>query len=139
MSRTTHEPADANFGQRFRHAWRNSKLRDLNQKQLAKRYDYSQQGISSISNGHRYPHLSKGIQMAKDFEVTLDYLYTGRLPMRPVDPSPFVDLGYRLTKLNQDQFRVVDSLVGLLNDHQVSTEAVQAALLSLFSGHLNKV
>ncbi len=139
MSRTTHEPTNADFWQRFRHAWRNSKLRDLNQKQLAKRYDYSQQGISSISNGHRYPHLSKGIQMAKDFEVTLDYLYTGQLPMRPSRSIPIHHIGYRLTKLNQDQFQVVDSLVGFLNDHQVSTEAVQAALLSLFSGHLNKV
>ena len=36
--------------------------------------DYSKQGINY---GHRYPHLSSGLKIAKEFDVCLDWLYTG--------------------------------------------------------------
>ena len=93
MPKVTDEPAvDTEFGLRFSRAWKNSKLADKNQSELAKEFDYSKQGINFIFNGHRYPHLSSGLKIAKEFDVCLDWLYTGREPMRPGNPDPYIKL-----------------------------------------------
>lgn len=82
MPKITDEPADAKFGMRFHNVWMQSKYCDLNQTELAKVFGYSKQGINFIVNGHRYPHLSSGLKMAKEFNCSMDWLYTGREPMR---------------------------------------------------------
>lgn len=69
MPKITDEPVDEKFGIRFRTAWLQSKFRDLNQKELSQKFGYSQQGMSFIANGHRYPHLSTGLKIAKNLTV----------------------------------------------------------------------
>ena len=124
------EVVDVGFGQRFRLAWMNSPYRDLLQAELAKRYDYSQQTISTLMNGKRYPHLSVGLRICQDFNVTVDWLYLGREPMRPVlDPSPFTTLAYRLMSLTADQLRIIDLLSGKLLHSTLSVPELEAYLV----------
>ena len=121
---------DTGFGQRFRLAWMNSPYRDLLQAELAKRYDYSQQTISTLMNGKRYPHLSVGLRICQDFNVTVDWLYLGREPMRPVlDPSPFTTLAHRLMSLTPDQLRIIDLLAGKLLHQTISVQDLEDYLV----------
>ena len=83
MPKITDEPVDEKFGIRFRTAWLQSKFRDLNQKELSQKFGYSQQGMSFIANGHRYPHLSTGLKIAQEFNCSMDWLYTCLLYTSP--------------------------------------------------------
>lgn len=123
MPKVTDEQAvDTDFGLRFRRAWRNSKLSDKNQSELAKEFDYSKQGINFIFNGHRYPHLSSGVKIAKEFDVCLDWLYTGREPMRPGNPDPYLKLASKLMPLTGLRMKLVDLFIGLVVDGRIDAE-----------------
>lgn len=141
MPIVTDTPAteDREFRSRIQTAWYQSKYRDYTQKELAALFNYSQQGMSFILNGHRYPHLSAGIKIAKAFNVTLDWLYTGRLPMRPLDPSPFIDLTHRLVNLTQPQVKVMGWILGLLENGQLNEEALRDLIMESQSLDVNSL
>ena len=128
MPKITDEPADEKFGIRFRTAWLQSKLRDLNQKELSQKFGYSQQGMSFIANGHRYPHLSTGLKIAKEFNCSMDWLYTGRDPMRPWEITPFTKIGERLMHLTHNQVEVLGWLIGLFEGNQINAEDLQDSI-----------
>ena len=128
MPKITDEPADARFGMRFHNAWMQSKHYDLNQTELAKVFGYSKQGMSFIVNGHRYPHLSNGLKMAKEFNCSMDWLYTGRDPMRPWEITPFTKLGERLMHLTRNQVEVLGWLIGLFEGDQINAEDLQESI-----------
>lgn len=141
MPKVTDQPASADegFRNRIQTAWRQSKYRDHTQKELSVLFEYSQQGISFILNGHRYPHLSQGIRIAKEFNVTLDWLYCGRLPMRPIDPSPFVDLGYRLMNLREGEIAALAWMIGMMENNQLDAEQLKKALMQYQSLDVNSL
>lgn len=139
MAATKLIKVDKDFGARFYSAWMQSKHWECNQKELSVLFDVSQQTVSSWIHSTRYPFIDTGIQIAREFNVNMDWLYVGRLPKHPLDPLPYVNLAYRLINLSSKQFSVIDSLVGMFEKDQVTTEAVQAVLLSLFSAKLNEV
>lgn len=76
---------DAEFGRRFTLAFNQSKVCDLSQKELSNRLNVTQQCVSQWR---------KTFQMKKIallFDISVEWLYTGRGPMRPIDPSPYLD------------------------------------------------
>ena len=97
---------DPLFGSRFCSAWKQSKHGDRNQKELSVIFEVSQQSVSAWVHSTRYPFIDTGIQIAKEFNVNMDWLYVGRLPKRPLDPLPYVNLAYRLINLSLPQFSV---------------------------------
>ena len=58
----------------------------LSQNQLAKLMEVSRQAVSKWENGLSVPDAAKMIQLAEIFEVSWDYLATGR--ENPVSPTP---------------------------------------------------
>jgi len=125
MRKVTDGPVvDVVFVLRFRRAWKNSKRADKNQSELAKEFDYSKQGINFIFNGHRYPHLSSGLKIAKEFDVCLDWLYTGREPMRPGNPDPYIKLASKLMPLTGMKLKLMDLFIGLVVDGRIDAEAM---------------
>lgn len=80
MPKITDEPVDEKFGIRFRTAQFAIQVPRSESKELSQKFGYSQQGMSFIANGHRYPHLSTGLKIAKEFNCSMDWLYTGRDP-----------------------------------------------------------
>ncbi len=123
MPKVTEEAAvDTQFGMRFRRAWKNSKLSDQNQTEIAKVFDYSKQGINFIVHGVRYPHLSSGLKMAKEFDVCMDWLYTGREPMRPGNPDPYLKIAHKLMPLVGTKLKLIDLFIGLVADGRIDTD-----------------
>lgn len=122
------EFVDHSFGSRFEKAWKNSKYCHFNQKELGKQLGYCHQAISFFIHGQRYPEIKSGIKIAEELNVSIDYLYTGREPIRPWEITPFTQLGERLMHLRQEQVEILGWLVGLFEQNQLSATELQEAI-----------
>ena len=58
----------------------------------------------------------------------MDWLYTGRDPMRPWEITPFTKLGERLMRLNRNQVDVLSWLIGLFEGNQINAEDLQESI-----------
>ena len=136
MPKVTDDSADYEFGQRFRRAWKNSKWKDYNQVELAKVFDYSKQGMNFIFNGVRYPHLSSGMRISKEFGICMDWLYTGRDPMRPGSHEPYLKIAYKLMPLTETKLKMIDLFVGLVADGRIDTDDMICWLVDQYGAGL---
>ena len=62
------------------------------QKELAARIGCTVQQISKLVRGHWMPRVSVLVRVGQTFNVTADYLLTGRLPRHPGMIDPFDSL-----------------------------------------------
>lgn len=125
-------PHDPEFGRRFDIAHARSKHSDLPQTDIAKMLKVSQQCISMWKSGVRLPSISQGRRLAELFGVCVEWLYTGRGPITPVDTSPFTDLAYRFMELDQSKLSIMKFLLGMLEKDVVKDiTTIQDALNKL--------
>lgn len=131
MAVTKELKVDSEFGKRFFSAWMRSKYKDYNQAELSKVFDVSAQSVSSWINSKRYPYIDTVIQICREFGITMDWLYVGREPRVPKDPTPFDAITYRLMSMNKEVVDVVVTLMNLLERNQITSQQCNEFILAL--------
>lgn len=121
---------DAEVGRRLKSAMQGSTWYDKTQKELVekineldppsdleKKVGLPQSSISMYFNGERNVPYKRMVIMAKLFNVSVEWLYTGRGPRRP-NPLPYDELAEKLKHLHQDTFEFINWLVGNLETNK---------------------
>lgn len=130
MAVTKSLKVDPEFGNRFFSAWMRSKYREYNQNELSKVFDVSAQSVSSWVNSKRYPYIDTGIQIAREFHITLDWLYVGREPRIPKDHTPFDTITYRLVSLNKHQLDPLITLLSMIEKEQITPRQLEEFIMA---------
>jgi transcriptional regulator with XRE-family HTH domain len=135
MPRNT-DQTDKEFAIRMRKAHKNSKLRDLNQTELAKLFKVSPSAISTWFAGTRVPY-ENILEIARQFEVAADWLLTGREPMRPYPQNELITLAQSLMSLDEKTKRLLFFFSHLLEkkaiDHSFLEMLLNATAYSIHS------
>jgi transcriptional regulator with XRE-family HTH domain len=116
--------ADAGFALRMKIAHRHSKLRDLNQSELAREFDVSASAMSTWFSGQRVPY-ENITELGRQFEVSVDWLLTGREPMRPYPPSPLISLAQDLMMLDQKTIGLLLFITRLLQKKVITHDQLK--------------
>lgn len=127
---------DAEFGRRFTLAFNQSKVCDLSQKELSNRLNVTQQCVSQWRKGERMPTTFQMKKIALLFDISVEWLYTGRGPMRPIDPSPYLDMAYRLMGMDQEQYQALMFAVGAMEKGAITPEVLQHTIQTALSASL---
>lgn len=92
--------------------------------------DITQSAFSMYLNGERVPPMNRMIAIAKLFEVSVEWLYTGRGPRRP-EPRPYDQLAERLMDCSKDHLDVTSWILGMLERKHVISEQIKKAVHSI--------
>jgi transcriptional regulator with XRE-family HTH domain len=130
------DQADKGFALRMVRAHRNSKLSDLNQTELARRFGVSASAMSTWMNGQRIPY-ENILEIARQFEVAADWLLTGREPMRPYPQDELITLAQSFMSLDEKTQRLLFFFSHLLEkkaiDHSFLEMLLNATAYSVHS------
>lgn len=125
MPRDT-DRADTEFGLRFQMAHRQSKYYKLNQSELARLWNMGASTVSFWKKGVRVPDSERMKLIASTFEVSADWLYTGREPMRPLPPSETLDLAQQLMSIDQTTRHTLMFFVTLIKNGVLSNTHLES-------------
>ena len=107
---------DLEFSKRVKVAIRESEYHDWVQEQFAKACNVKQNTVSTWMTGMRKPEVETGIAFCKLLNVSFDWLYTGRGPMRPLREAnnEHERLALRLLRTRPSYLRIVMNLLDQL-------------------------
>jgi transcriptional regulator with XRE-family HTH domain len=107
---------DFEFSKRVKVAIRESEYHDWVQEQFAKACNVKQNTVSTWITGMRKPEVETGIEFCKLLNVSFDWLYTGRGPMRPLREATneHERLALRLLRTRPSYLRIVMNLLDQL-------------------------
>lgn len=124
--------ADTGFALRMKVAHRHSKHRDLNQTELAKLFNVSASAMSTWFSGQRVPY-ENITELGRQFEVSVDWLLTGRDPMRPYPPSPLISLAQDLMMLDQKTLSFLLFITRLLQKKVITHSTLEKIVQSIIT------
>lgn len=107
---------DFEFSRRVKVAIRESDYHDWVQEQFAQACNVKQNTVSTWITGLRKPEVETGIILCKLLNISFDWLYTGRGPMRPLREATneHERLALRLLRTRPSYLRIVMNLLDQL-------------------------
>lgn len=117
---------DPEFGRRLRFA-HIKYAGDLTQADIVRRLGITQSALSMYFHGKRIPPRVRLNALAKLFGVSVEWLETGRGPIKP-EPSAYEILSRQLMTLDQDSLHLISYLLGLLESKAATVTEVRHGL-----------
>jgi len=107
---------DLEFSMRIRVAIRESDYHSFAQEKLARMFKVKQNTISTWMSGRSKPEIETGILVCKVLNISLDWLYTGRGPMRPLREAEneYEKLTLRILRTRPSYIKIVMNLLDQL-------------------------
>lgn len=122
---------DREIGQRIYSAYLNSEYANRTFTELLTMLgDITQSAFSMYLSGDRVPPMNRMIAIAKLFDVTVEWLYTGRGPRKPIT-RPYDELSDRLMKCSEKNLKVTSWILGLLEKEEYTAEQIRSAVNSI--------
>lgn len=122
---------DSEIGRRIYSAWNNSKYAHLPQQAILKMLGgITQSALSMYFSGERIPPVKRMIDIANLFDVSVEWLFTGRGPMKP-DPRPYDQLAEQFMNCSPDHRELLRWCIGLLERGYISAGDMKKAVCSV--------